>query len=341
MATRGKEHVTPTASTGSPATSKDFAARGKPEIPHMGWNTLDMVREHPVLERCRWAEGPHAYFVHSYISTRQTRPMCWRGRITAPGDGDRRQGHVIGTQFHPRRAAFRAGLISNFLKWKRDSFSRHRPEERPMRAPRAGRHGGATCSTSIRRRRRRLCRPGVRISACGRSRWRLCRQAMNAQAVESMLKSVTCRCSSAAASAISPPSKPGSPRAWRGSSSAPRSARPELVKARQRNSRPRAVGLDAATARSRSRAGRDLGSISASDCAALRGCRRCRDHLHRHARDGLLKGLNLDHHCAGRAHLDSSHRLGGLPRSTMSKRCWSRGRKLAGAIAAVRFTMDG
>ena len=33
-------------------------------IPHMGWNTLRMVRPHPVLEGVE--DGTYAYFVHSY-----------------------------------------------------------------------------------------------------------------------------------------------------------------------------------------------------------------------------------------------------------------------------------
>ena len=36
-------------------------------IPHMGWNTLDLRRPHPVLTDIPTGpKGLHAYFVHSY-----------------------------------------------------------------------------------------------------------------------------------------------------------------------------------------------------------------------------------------------------------------------------------
>ena len=33
-------------------------------VPHMGWNSLRRVREHPLLSGM--ADGAHVYFVHSY-----------------------------------------------------------------------------------------------------------------------------------------------------------------------------------------------------------------------------------------------------------------------------------
>ena len=37
------------------------------KIPHMGWNTLDVVRPHALLEGIALGpNGLHAYFVHSF-----------------------------------------------------------------------------------------------------------------------------------------------------------------------------------------------------------------------------------------------------------------------------------
>jgi glutamine amidotransferase len=90
------------------------------KIPHMGWNTLDALTPHPLLDGI--ATGPkglHAYFVHSY-HLRASRPEClvaqadYGGPVTAMVARDT----CAGTQFHPEKSQ-RLGLalIANFLKW--------------------------------------------------------------------------------------------------------------------------------------------------------------------------------------------------------------------------------
>src|SRR5260370_4101 len=68
MATRGKEHVVTDGFGWIEGDVVKITPREENlKIPHMGWNTLDMVREHPVLERLPLGpKGRHAYFVHSY-----------------------------------------------------------------------------------------------------------------------------------------------------------------------------------------------------------------------------------------------------------------------------------
>src|SRR5256884_1685600 len=68
MATRGKEHVTTEGFNWIEGDVEKSSPREENlKIPHMGWNTLDMIREHPVLERLPLGpKGRHAYFVHSY-----------------------------------------------------------------------------------------------------------------------------------------------------------------------------------------------------------------------------------------------------------------------------------
>jgi glutamine amidotransferase len=91
------------------------------KIPHMGWNTLNLLNAHPLLKDIRLGlDGLHAYFVHSY----ELRPARrndlvahadYGGPLTAIVGRD----NMVGTQFHPEKSQ-RLGLalIANFLKWK-------------------------------------------------------------------------------------------------------------------------------------------------------------------------------------------------------------------------------
>ena len=82
-------------------------------VPHMGWNRLQPRGEDPLLDG--FAEGEHAYFVHSYAAP--VTPDC----IAASVHGVElaavvRRGSVMGAQFHPERsAAAGARLLHNFL----------------------------------------------------------------------------------------------------------------------------------------------------------------------------------------------------------------------------------
>ena len=91
------------------------------KIPHMGWNTLDMIREHPVLERLPLGpKGRHAYFVHSYhLNASHEADVLARADYGGPVTAMVGKDTAIGTQFHPEKSQrFGLALISNFLKWK-------------------------------------------------------------------------------------------------------------------------------------------------------------------------------------------------------------------------------
>jgi imidazole glycerol-phosphate synthase subunit HisH len=90
------------------------------KIPHMGWNTLNVVRGHPMLDGLSLgAQGRHAYFVHSYQLNPSERADLvaeadYGGPITAIVARD----NIFGTQFHPEKSQkFGLALITNFLKW--------------------------------------------------------------------------------------------------------------------------------------------------------------------------------------------------------------------------------
>jgi glutamine amidotransferase len=87
----------------------------------MGWNTLELTQEHPVLERLPLGpKGRHAYFVHSYhLNARNEGDVLARADYGGPVTAVVAKDTAIGTQFHPEKSQrFGLALISNFLKWK-------------------------------------------------------------------------------------------------------------------------------------------------------------------------------------------------------------------------------
>jgi glutamine amidotransferase len=122
MATRGKEHVTTDGLNWIAGDVEKISPRDeKLKIPHMGWNTLDPVREHPVLERLTLGpKGRHAYFVHSYhLNAANETDVLARADYGGPVTAIVGRNTAIGTQFHPEKSQrFGLALISNFLKWK-------------------------------------------------------------------------------------------------------------------------------------------------------------------------------------------------------------------------------
>ncbi len=91
------------------------------KIPHMGWNTLDVRRSHPLLASIpTGSDGLHAYFVHSFHLT-----PADEGDLVAVADYGGpvtaliARGNMAGTQFHPEKSQ-RLGLalIANFLSWR-------------------------------------------------------------------------------------------------------------------------------------------------------------------------------------------------------------------------------
>jgi len=91
------------------------------KIPHMGWNTLKLAREHALFEGIPTGEsGLNAYFVHSYhlVPARAEALVAttdYAGPITAFVAKD----NVAGSQFHPEKSQkLGLALIANFLKWK-------------------------------------------------------------------------------------------------------------------------------------------------------------------------------------------------------------------------------
>ncbi len=122
MATQGKEHVTTLGLDWISGDVEKIAPRDESlKIPHMGWNTLDLIREHPVLENLPLGDkGRHAYFVHSYhLNATSEGDVIARADYGGPLTAIVAKDTMFGTQFHPEKSQrFGLALIANFLKWK-------------------------------------------------------------------------------------------------------------------------------------------------------------------------------------------------------------------------------
>lgn len=88
------------------------------KVPHMGWNELEIAREHPLLEGL--PAGAHAYFVHGYAFVADdgndvVAHTDHGGRVCAAVA----RGNLAGAQFHPEKSQ-RVGLrvLANFLRWR-------------------------------------------------------------------------------------------------------------------------------------------------------------------------------------------------------------------------------
>lgn len=122
MASRGLEHDVTEGFGWIPGDVKPIRPRDASfKIPHMGWNTLDVVQPHALLDGIPLGEnGLHAYFVHSYHleAERDADVIASTDhgqRVTAMVGRD----NLAGTQFHPEKSqALGLTLLANFLRWR-------------------------------------------------------------------------------------------------------------------------------------------------------------------------------------------------------------------------------
>lgn len=122
MADVGREHqVTPGLGWIPGAVDRIAPNDASLKIPHMGWNTLDMRKVHPLLDEIPLgSDGLHAYFVHSYeLKPANANDLVAQADYGGPLTAIVGRDNMVGTQFHPEKSQ-RLGLrlIANFLKWK-------------------------------------------------------------------------------------------------------------------------------------------------------------------------------------------------------------------------------
>jgi glutamine amidotransferase len=95
-----------------PGTVERF--RHAPRVPHMGWNSLELLRDHPFVRGI--AAGSYAYFLHSYRAgvDASTLAATEHGELFAAIVA---RDNVMGTQFHPEKSQTTGALLlDNFLR---------------------------------------------------------------------------------------------------------------------------------------------------------------------------------------------------------------------------------
>ena len=73
------------------------------KVPHMGWNSLQILRDDPLLRHVR--DGEYVYYVHSFYArdcAGSTLATSRYGNVAVTGVV--RRGNVYGTQFHPEKS---------------------------------------------------------------------------------------------------------------------------------------------------------------------------------------------------------------------------------------------
>jgi glutamine amidotransferase len=83
-------------------------------VPHMGWNTLDLIKSDLIMKDV--PNHSYAYFIHSYAAPvgKYTSAMtCYGGNFSAAVQHN----NFYGTQFHPERSSVTGSIIlKNFLE---------------------------------------------------------------------------------------------------------------------------------------------------------------------------------------------------------------------------------
>ncbi len=99
---------------------KTVAFDGRPgrKVPHMGWNTISVTRNHAIFTGI--PDEAAFYFVHSYYprpaANDDILATTEYGEIFPSAIG---RENVVATQFHPEKSGeFGLKMVQNFLEWK-------------------------------------------------------------------------------------------------------------------------------------------------------------------------------------------------------------------------------
>jgi glutamine amidotransferase len=90
---------------------------GKLKVPHMGWNRVNVTRQHPVFDGID--SQSEFYFVHSYYpAPRETRYLLGQTLYGISFASALVSANLVAVQFHPEKSG-RPGLrlLSNFCMW--------------------------------------------------------------------------------------------------------------------------------------------------------------------------------------------------------------------------------
>lgn len=84
------------------------------KVPHMGWNSLQILRECPLLAHI--SNGEYVYYVHSYYATGCGAYTAAVSEYGVPVTGVVARGNVYGTQFHPEKSGDTGLMILRAFK---------------------------------------------------------------------------------------------------------------------------------------------------------------------------------------------------------------------------------
>lgn len=86
------------------------------KVPHMGWNTLNMVQKNELFDGI--AEGTYVYFVHSlYPVPKDKKIVCTQTEYGTTFTSAIASKNIYGTQFHPEKSGdIGLKILKNFVK---------------------------------------------------------------------------------------------------------------------------------------------------------------------------------------------------------------------------------
>jgi len=92
------------------------SAQGSLKVPHMGWNSVQPVRPHPLFDG--FNEIPRFYFVHSYhVVCEEKETEAAKSSYGFEFTSAVAKGNILGTQFHPEKShRFGMTLFRNFIE---------------------------------------------------------------------------------------------------------------------------------------------------------------------------------------------------------------------------------
>ena len=89
------------------------------KIPHIGWNFLNVKKEHPIFKYVN--QGDYVYFVHSYYAENCNQSLLATTEYGSELTAAVALGNVTGTQFHPEKSGdVGLGILKAFCEWRYD-----------------------------------------------------------------------------------------------------------------------------------------------------------------------------------------------------------------------------
>ena len=114
LLTKGSEEGTRKGLGWIAAYTYKFKASTTIKVPHMGWNSVEKINEHPLTTGVN--EDSRFYFVHSYYVKAERRQQALLQTVyNEPFDSAIADEHIMGVQFHPEKSHKHGmKLLANF-----------------------------------------------------------------------------------------------------------------------------------------------------------------------------------------------------------------------------------